>query len=220
MTIPGDYDRDHLVAGADFLLWQRSFNSTTALAADGNEDGVVNAGDLAVWQHEFATSDAATATVPGDYNFDGQVTGADFLRWQRSHGSTTDLAADGDHSGEVDAADLGIWANQFTAESAAAVAATAPSLSGSSLIDAAIVLATRDQSGNANHDTEDQQINEAFLVARYRSLFNAADELAKRVASRSPRDRAGAARATEAEIADDLATETVVDRWQRPVSLP
>jgi hypothetical protein len=47
--------------------------------------------------------------VGGDFDGDGDVDGADFLRWQRTFGSTQDLAADASGNGIVDGADLDIW---------------------------------------------------------------------------------------------------------------
>jgi autotransporter-associated beta strand protein len=63
------------------------------------------------------TSVVLTVAAPpaGDYNFDVIVDGGDLLVWQRTFGSKDDLFADGDASGEVDAADLDIWANNFGA---------------------------------------------------------------------------------------------------------
>jgi predicted phosphodiesterase len=54
--LAGDYDSDNDVDGADFLVWQRGFGSTTQLAADGNHDGQVNADDLTIWQNNYGTS--------------------------------------------------------------------------------------------------------------------------------------------------------------------
>jgi len=51
--------------------------------------------------------------LSGDYNQDSVVDGADFLIWQQDLGSMTDLAADGDESGTVDAPDLGVWKDGF-----------------------------------------------------------------------------------------------------------
>ena len=48
--LPGDYNHDDIVNGADFTLWKFNFGSTTLLAADGNHDGVVNAADYTVWR--------------------------------------------------------------------------------------------------------------------------------------------------------------------------
>jgi hypothetical protein len=47
----------------------------------------------------------------GDYDGDGVVSGADFLKWQRDFGSAPGLEpfADGDNNGVVDAFDLEIW---------------------------------------------------------------------------------------------------------------
>ena len=58
----------------------------------------------------YSAPDPANA----DFDDDGDVDGADFLRWQRGFGTGTTLAqgnADGD--GDVDAADLAIWKTQF-----------------------------------------------------------------------------------------------------------
>ena len=49
----------------------------------------------------------------GDYDFDKEVDGYDFLKWQNSLGSTTDLAADGNRNMVVDAADLTVWRGDY-----------------------------------------------------------------------------------------------------------
>ena len=53
------------------------------------------------------------AQQPGDYDYDGDVDGRDFLKWQRSLNSTTDLSADGNRNRIVEIGDLGIWQNGF-----------------------------------------------------------------------------------------------------------
>ena len=58
---PGDYDGDNDIDGADFLLWQRTFGSTTQLAADGSGNGVIDADDLAIWKETFGQPAAAAA---------------------------------------------------------------------------------------------------------------------------------------------------------------
>ncbi len=52
---------------------------------------------------------ALEAPQAGDFDFDGDVDGGDFLVWQRNHGSTNNLAPDANRDGLVDAADLAIW---------------------------------------------------------------------------------------------------------------
>ena len=56
LTGAGDYTTDGVVDGADFLAWQRSFNTRVASpgeGADGSGNGVVNANDLTVWKDNF-----------------------------------------------------------------------------------------------------------------------------------------------------------------------
>jgi len=54
----GDYDFDGDVDGEDFLVWQRTFGSTTLAEADGNGNGVVDTADLTVWQTGFNANTA------------------------------------------------------------------------------------------------------------------------------------------------------------------
>ncbi len=49
----------------------------------------------------------------GDYDFDGDVDGSDFLIWQRGNNSTTDVAADNNGDAIVDAADLVPWVTNY-----------------------------------------------------------------------------------------------------------
>jgi hypothetical protein len=60
--------------------------------------------------------------LAGDYNRDGQVDAADFVMWQKTKGSTTDLRADGNGDGRVDDADRELW-KQHVSESAGAASA-------------------------------------------------------------------------------------------------
>jgi hypothetical protein len=65
--LPGDFDENHRVDGADFLQWQRSFGSTTNLAADGSLNGAVDADDLAIWKANFGRTwpvPSAVASLP------------------------------------------------------------------------------------------------------------------------------------------------------------
>jgi hypothetical protein len=53
---PGDYNGDHLVDSADYVIWRTSAGSTTDLRADGNGDLVVDESDYDVWRsHAGAT---------------------------------------------------------------------------------------------------------------------------------------------------------------------
>ncbi|MGD9634360.1 MAG: hypothetical protein AB7G28_06645 [Pirellulales bacterium] len=54
-----------------------------------------------------------SAATPGDYNGDQVVNAADYTVWRDTLNSTTDLRADGNHSGTVDAGDYGVWKTNF-----------------------------------------------------------------------------------------------------------
>jgi hypothetical protein len=70
---------------------------------------------------DFALTDllldsAAIAGTPGDFDLDGDIDGADFLRWQREFGMMVEpvgSGADGDGSGQVDSGDLAIWQQHY-----------------------------------------------------------------------------------------------------------
>src|SRR5262249_10484142 len=68
---PGDYERDGVVNGFDFLAWQRQLGtpaSPVGSGADGDRSGVVDAGDLSVWRINFGAGDdgaVAAAVVDG-----------------------------------------------------------------------------------------------------------------------------------------------------------
>jgi hypothetical protein len=70
--LPGDFDGNDRVDGADFLVWQRTVGSPSALAADATLDDVVDAADLAIWregigdvyQEPMATPVAANVPEP------------------------------------------------------------------------------------------------------------------------------------------------------------
>ena len=126
--LPGDYDKDEDVDGSDFLVWLSTFGDSVANeddsiekpydGADGDGNGVVDANDLFVWRANYG----ATATSPppqtlalvaGDYNFDGTVDSDDYLVWFSNLGSTTNLDADGNENGVIDAGDLSILQQTF-----------------------------------------------------------------------------------------------------------
>jgi hypothetical protein len=60
------------------------------------------------------------AALPGDYDGDNDVDGADFMQWQRSHG-LHDATADGNRDGAVDGEDMDVWKSRFPTPAAGAV---------------------------------------------------------------------------------------------------
>ena len=63
------------------------------------------------------------ATIPGDFNADGEVTGDDLQKWKLDFGMGAGSDADGD--GDSDGADYLVWQRNL-GQSAAAVAVAAP----------------------------------------------------------------------------------------------
>lgn len=62
---PGDFDRNSMIDGADFLLWQRALGRpvTPGSAADADGDGVVTGADLAFWTDNYNGGGGAAASV-------------------------------------------------------------------------------------------------------------------------------------------------------------
>jgi hypothetical protein len=67
-TVPGDFDSDGDVDGADFVAWQTNFpkaNSATLTQGDADGDGDVDGADFVVWQTNFPYTPApGTSPVP------------------------------------------------------------------------------------------------------------------------------------------------------------
>jgi hypothetical protein len=63
--LPGDYDDDHDVDGADFLLWQRTFGSGSELAADGSLNGLIDGDDVAIWREHYGRRWPAGSSAVG-----------------------------------------------------------------------------------------------------------------------------------------------------------
>lgn len=62
--LPGDFDGDDEVDGADFLLWQQTLGSTSALTADASLNSVIDAADLAIWREGYGDVYIAPGAEP------------------------------------------------------------------------------------------------------------------------------------------------------------
>lgn len=67
--LPGDYNRDGVVDGADYIVWRNAMAGDVDLAADGNGDGIITVADYDVWRAHYGStsgsgSAVATQTVP------------------------------------------------------------------------------------------------------------------------------------------------------------
>lgn len=74
---------------ARVVLDQLSLSITPFDAADFNYDGAVDQSDLQVWSNALGTD----GNLDADGNLDGQVSGADFLIWQRSRSAGSAVVA-------------------------------------------------------------------------------------------------------------------------------
>jgi hypothetical protein len=102
-----------LAAGPDGLYF-------TELYKDLNAETPIDAG-ARVFRIRYVGQTA------GDYDWDSDVDGNDFLQWQRTLGSSVNLAADGNHNRVVDGADLSAWKDNFGVQPEIAAAAHAAS---------------------------------------------------------------------------------------------
>jgi len=57
--LPGDYNHDDRVDAADYVVWKKTFGSTTMLAADGSGNKTVDQADYDVWRRNFGLTVAA-----------------------------------------------------------------------------------------------------------------------------------------------------------------
>jgi len=113
---PVSYDRSGLPVGTSLLDSTVLLDSANLLErADLDRSGQIDADDAELFL-------AAHGYLPGDLDFDGQVDGTDFLRWQRQFGQPASYSeGDVDFSGSVDGQDLALFASQFGAPAPAPV---------------------------------------------------------------------------------------------------
>ena len=79
--VPGDFDRDGIVTGLDFLAWQRDVGR------------IYDQSHLSEWETQYlANSIPEDLSSDGDLNSDGIVDGLDFLEWQRGAGTSYQTA--------------------------------------------------------------------------------------------------------------------------------
>jgi hypothetical protein len=120
----------------------RAFNTNPSL-----RPGYVNS-QHAFGYEQFAGSFTLAPLLDGDYDFDNDVDGADFLKWQAAFGSD-DSQADGNDDGLVDGEDLAIWASHF---GEAASAAGVPEPSAAARLSGALAFALRRAAGFGRRD--------------------------------------------------------------------
>jgi hypothetical protein len=64
--LPGDFDRDGVISGNDFLRWQRELGGAAPIhgaGADGDASGRVDGGDLMTWREQYPIDGEELAPV-------------------------------------------------------------------------------------------------------------------------------------------------------------
>jgi hypothetical protein len=70
--VPGDFNADGNVDGADFVVWQTNFpalSGKTLATGDANGDGAVDGADFVIWQTNFPTIGGSAVAVPEPSGF-------------------------------------------------------------------------------------------------------------------------------------------------------
>lgn len=111
---PEDIDGSGAVGQPDLWRWQADYGDGLGSPADINADGAVDAADYTLWR------DALQLARDVDFDGDGLVTTADRDLWLSQLGWATELDADANDDGVVNAADYTIWRDGLAAQSAAA----------------------------------------------------------------------------------------------------
>ncbi len=65
--LPADFNKDGLINGNDFLIWQQNFptaENATSNTGDADGDGAVDGNDFLIWQSSFGTGSGSGASVP------------------------------------------------------------------------------------------------------------------------------------------------------------
>ncbi len=66
-TPTGDYNGNHVVDAADYVLWRNTLAQTVTAGsgADGNSDGTINAGDYTFWRSKFGNAAGSGSSLIG-----------------------------------------------------------------------------------------------------------------------------------------------------------
>lgn len=63
-NLPGDYNSDELVDGADYVIWRRSLGQVgIGLEADGNHDNVITDEDYDIWRSYYGGTSAGSGAL-------------------------------------------------------------------------------------------------------------------------------------------------------------
>ncbi|HEX2473539.1 MAG TPA: ThuA domain-containing protein [Lacipirellulaceae bacterium] len=96
-AVTGDYNFDNTVDAADYVVWRKTFGSTSNLSADGNGDRVINTRDHAVWRANFGASlsppGAGSAAAAANLNTPSPLGGGSGRGLVRAASTSTEAAS-------------------------------------------------------------------------------------------------------------------------------
>ena len=151
---PGSTNGDGVVTGADYVLWASNFGASAAVQRTPvlyqYDSPAAQTGELLVGVlGSEATADfgnyPATLAAAGDFNGDGQISGADYTLWADCFGGGDALLAPGSHNGDghVSGADYVLWASIAAAAGTESQALTAAQTSRPALSMRDVLASTR-----------------------------------------------------------------------------
>lgn len=114
IPVEGDFDGNGSIDFGDLWIYQRDNGSTDRLLADGNGDGIVNADDFTIWS-DAVISLGGLDPAAGDLDGNGSIDTADLAMIHAAYGSTSQLVADANNDGVVNAIDYTVWRDAYDA---------------------------------------------------------------------------------------------------------
>ena len=114
LSLPGDYNQDAIVDGADYVSWRKAQNTNAALPNDLSPQNV-GEDDRDVWRTQFGEvlDSPPSPGLPGDYNQDAIVDGADYVSWRKAQNTSAALLPNDLTPETVGEDDRNVWRMQF-----------------------------------------------------------------------------------------------------------
>lgn len=112
-NLPGDYNLDAIVDGADYVSWRKAQSTNVALSNDLSPE-TVGEDDRDLWRAQFGEvlDNPPVTALLGDYNQNAVVDGADYVSWRKAQSTNAPLS--NDLSPEtVGEEDRDVWRMQF-----------------------------------------------------------------------------------------------------------
>jgi hypothetical protein len=119
----GDYNDNHVVDGADYVVWRKFLSQNVSIPND-ETDGMVTQEDYNLWEANFnLTTLVPTSSLPADVNNSGSTDVNDYIIIRNNFLGTNKSLATGDVSGDtvVNFTDFRLWKMRRTAGAGAGI---------------------------------------------------------------------------------------------------